>query len=148
MEMTLKEIGKNELLEYLCDGMKPDCTAHECEVLLYNFKQPLFTDGQELFVLADNEYLHIDMDDIIDAACDNCFNEISRIRECIVNNADANEFDGAVKGLNEYMTKRNEMALLDGLFEVTKYSSIIFMQAEQLKKTGCINAEVGRNSIL
>lgn len=136
MEMTLKEISKNELLKYLCDGMKPNCSAHECEVLLSNFKQPLFTDGQELFVLADDEYLHIDTDDIIDAACDNCFNEISRIREHIVNNIDSLEFDGAVKRLSEYMAKRNEMALLDGLFETTKYSSIISMQAEQLKKAG------------
>ena len=34
------------------------------------------------------------------------------------------------------MAKRNEMALLDGLFEATKYPSIISMQAEQLKKAG------------
>lgn len=143
MKDNFKEITKGtQIAERYEDKIIENMSKKTFESIFRHFPGKLYiAENGILFEETEEKFIDIEFDDVIDRACEVCFEKTSNLKEEIINNIDNYNIEAVTKSFNSYITLRNDMTMLDSAFQATKYAEkcneMVMEITEQMQGISC-----------
>lgn len=114
------------------DSFIKNVNSNIIECILKNISEDVYIEGNDLFVKNTDIFESVTLDDLIDKACDSCYEKLGALKAEILENID--EFDAryATKKMYDYLSVKDEYNTLDLAFRNTKYAAKYEKVAEDM----------------
>lgn len=107
-------------------------SANIVECILKYAGEEVYHDGGCFFTKNGSGYEEVAMDDLVDRACESCYEKLNELKEDITLNIDEYDARLITHKMYDYLSVKDEYKTLDGAFRNTKYAAMYEKVADDM----------------